>query len=111
MISARNLISSIDASRTRGLQRVLIGLSIRHVGPIVALALTRAFPDIAAVIAATPERLSVIDGVGGVIGESVVGAPEGRGVDVDGRLGQIPGPLRGGEGDGYFRVDSAARLG
>ena len=70
-ISSRNLVASIDASRSRGLQRVLIGLSIRHVGPTVALALARAFPDIDAVIAATSERLAAIDGVGGIIGESV----------------------------------------
>jgi DNA ligase (NAD+) len=71
-ISARNLVTAIDVARARGLQRLLVGLSIRHVGPTVALALARAFPDIDALIAASVERLSVIDGVGAVIGESVV---------------------------------------
>jgi DNA ligase (NAD+) len=71
-ISARNLIGAIGEARGRGLQRLLVGLSIRHVGPTVALALARSFPDIDALIASSPERLSVIDGVGGVIGESVV---------------------------------------
>jgi DNA ligase (NAD+) len=71
-ISARNLVSAIDASRSRGLTRVLVGLSIRHVGPTVALALSQSFPDIDALIAAPVEQLSAIAGVGGIIAESVV---------------------------------------
>jgi DNA ligase (NAD+) len=71
-VSAHNLIRAIDASRSRGLQRLLVGLGIRHVGPTVALALTRAFPDIDALADAPPERLSATDGVGQVIAESVV---------------------------------------
>ena len=36
--SAENLIAGIDASRTRGLARVLVGLGIRHLGPTAAQA-------------------------------------------------------------------------
>ena len=57
---------------TRGLQRLLVGLSIRHVGPTVGLALARAFPDLDALDRVLAERLGTIDGVGGIIGESVV---------------------------------------
>jgi DNA ligase (NAD+) len=71
-ISADNLVRAIEASRSRGMHRLLVGLSIAHVGPTVALALTRALPDVDALIAATPERLSAIDGVGTIIAESVV---------------------------------------
>jgi DNA ligase (NAD+) len=71
-VSARNLIAAIDASRSRGLQRVLVGLSIRHVGPTVAVALARAFGEIDALIAAPAAQLSEIDGVGEIIAESVV---------------------------------------
>ena len=71
-ISARNLVAAIDASRSRGLTRVLVGLSIRHVGPTVAAALATTFPDLDALLAASQERLSAIDGVGPTIAASVV---------------------------------------
>jgi len=69
--SAENLIDGIKASKTRGLARVLIGLSIRHLGPTAAQAVARAMGSLDAVGAATVEALTVIDGVGGVIAASV----------------------------------------
>jgi len=72
VISARNLIAAIDASRTRGLTRVLVGLSIRHVGPTVAVALSGSFADMDELGAAGPERLGVVDGVGPTIVASLL---------------------------------------
>ncbi|MGA8295733.1 MAG: NAD-dependent DNA ligase LigA [Acidimicrobiales bacterium] len=70
-LSAKNLIDAIESSKTRGLQRVLVGLSIRHVGGTVAQALSRAFPDIDQIEKANVPELAAVDGVGEVIAESV----------------------------------------
>jgi DNA ligase (NAD+) len=71
-ISARNLTDAIAASRSRGLARLLVGLSIRHVGPTVALSLARAFPDIEEIATAPSEALASVEGVGATIAASVV---------------------------------------
>jgi DNA ligase (NAD+) len=70
-LSAKNLIDAIESSKSRGLQRVLVGLSIRHVGGTVAQALANAFPDIDAIARANVFDLATLDGVGEVIAESV----------------------------------------
>jgi DNA ligase (NAD+) len=69
--SAENLVAAIEASTSRGLARVLVGLNIRHLGPTAAQAIARAMGDLDAVEAATVETLTAIDGVGPVIAESV----------------------------------------
>jgi DNA ligase (NAD+) len=73
-VSARNLLAGIDASRSSGLARVLVGLSIRHVGPTIALALARNFTDLDALLAASEEQLAALDGVGAIIARSAVDA-------------------------------------
>jgi DNA ligase (NAD+) len=69
--SASNLVAAITDSKSRGLTRLLVGLSIRHVGPTIATALSRAMPDLDALIAAGEERLSAIEGVGPAIAASL----------------------------------------
>jgi DNA ligase (NAD+) len=69
--SAENLVAGIDASRSRGLARVLIGLGCRHLGPTAAQAVARALGDMEGVEAASVEELTAVDGVGPVIAESV----------------------------------------
>jgi DNA ligase (NAD+) len=70
-ISARNLVSAIDRSKSQGLQRLLVALSIRHVGPTVANALSAAFASLDDLAAASPAHLAAIEGVGAVIAESL----------------------------------------
>ena len=70
-LSAANLVSAIDTSRTRPLHRLLIGLGIRHLGQVGSLALARSLGDLDAIMAATEETLAAVDGVGPVIGASV----------------------------------------
>jgi DNA ligase (NAD+) len=70
-VSARNLVSGIDASRGRPLSRLLVALGIRHVGPTGARAVARAFGTLEAMEAASPEELAAVDGVGGVIAASL----------------------------------------
>jgi DNA ligase (NAD+) len=69
--SAENLVNGIDASRSRGLARVLVGLGVRHLGPTAAQAVSRALGSLDAIAAASVEELTAVDGVGRVIAESV----------------------------------------
>jgi DNA ligase (NAD+) len=69
--NGRKLLDAIEAAKARPLWRVLVALSIRHVGPTAAQALARAFRSIDAIRAASQEELAATDGVGPVIGQAV----------------------------------------
>jgi DNA ligase (NAD+) len=69
--NGRKLLDAIEAAKDRPLWRVLVALSIRHVGPTAAQALARAFRSIDAIRAASQEELAATDGVGPVIGQAV----------------------------------------
>ncbi len=69
--SVDNLLAGIDAARAQPLDRVLVGLNIRHLGPTVAKLLARSFGDMADLAEASPEDMAAIDGIGPVIGEAV----------------------------------------
>ncbi len=71
-ISAHNLVRSIEASRGRGLTRLLVALSIRHVGPTIAAALATRIEDLDQLAHADLVRLAGIEGVGETIAASVV---------------------------------------
>jgi DNA ligase (NAD+) len=65
------LLSAIAATKERPLWRVLVALSIRHVGPTAAQALARELRDVAAIFTADEERLAGVEGVGPVIAIAV----------------------------------------
>jgi DNA ligase (NAD+) len=69
--SAQNLLDGIAASKSRGLAKVLAGLAIPHVGDSVADLLANHFGSADALLAATPEELSKVPGIGPVIAETV----------------------------------------
>ncbi|MDQ3991280.1 MAG: NAD-dependent DNA ligase LigA [Actinomycetota bacterium] len=69
--SISNLLSSIEGSKDRPLWRLLVGLSIRHVGSHVAQVLARAFPSMDALAAASVEQLEAVEEVGPEIARSV----------------------------------------
>ena len=70
-LSAANLVAAIDASRQRGLARLLVGLSIRHVGPTVATSLAAAVDGLDELMAAEEATLATVEGVGSTIAASV----------------------------------------
>lgn len=70
-LSANALHAAITSSKTQPLSRVLVGLGIRHVGPVAARELARRFDDIEALMSASEEQLAALDGVGPVIAASV----------------------------------------
>jgi DNA ligase (NAD+) len=69
--NAEKLIENLDAAKTRPLWRVLVALSIRHVGPTAAQALAREFGSLDAVRAASAADLAAADGVGMTIAQSI----------------------------------------
>lgn len=69
--SAQNLLDGIAESKSRGLDRVLTGLAIPHVGEHVAELLAEEFGDIDTLMAATPERLGEVNGIGPVLAENI----------------------------------------
>lgn len=70
-ISVNNLLAAIEASKSRPLTNLLVGLGIRHLGPTGATALARNLGHLDRIIAAPVEEISAIDSVGQVIAESV----------------------------------------
>lgn len=70
--NVQKLLDALDAAKSRPLWRVIVSLSIRHVGPTAAQALANNFKSIEAISKSSAEELATIDGVGGVIAESIV---------------------------------------
>ncbi len=69
--NALRLLDNIEAAKGRPLWRVLVALSIRHVGPTAAQALAREFGSMARIRGASGEELAAADGVGPTIAEAV----------------------------------------
>jgi DNA ligase (NAD+) len=72
--SAQNLIAQIEASKTRELYRLIVGLGIPMVGEKIAALLERNFPNLRAAMNATETQLSSISGLGPTIAASLVRA-------------------------------------
>lgn len=70
--NAKTMLANLEKAKTKPLWRMLVALSIRHVGPTAAQALARHFGSIEAIAKASAEELAAVDGVGQVIGEAVV---------------------------------------
>lgn len=69
--NAVKLLDNLAVARERDLWRVLVALSIRHVGPTAAQALARHFRSMEAIDAASEDELSSVDGVGPTIAASI----------------------------------------
>ncbi len=69
--NGQKLVANLEAAKQQPLWRVLVALSIRHVGPTAARALAQHFRSMDAVRAASVDELAAVEGVGPVIAESV----------------------------------------
>ncbi len=65
--NGKRLLDNLDKAKTVALWRVLVALSIRHVGPTAARALATEFGDLHAIMSASTERLAAVEGVGPTI--------------------------------------------
>ncbi len=70
--NAREMLANIDAAKTQPLWRILVALSIRHVGPVAARALGSYFGSLDAIRAATSDELAAVDGVGAIIADALI---------------------------------------
>jgi DNA ligase (NAD+) len=70
--NAEKLLAELETAKSRPLWRVIVALSIRHVGPTAARALARELGDLDRIAAAGVEELSAVEGVGPIIAEAVV---------------------------------------
>ncbi|MBV9351987.1 MAG: NAD-dependent DNA ligase LigA [Mycobacterium sp.] len=69
--NGRRLLANLDKAKAAPLWRVLVALSIRHVGPTAARALATEFGSLEAITSASTEQLAVVEGVGPTIAAAV----------------------------------------
>jgi len=71
-VIADRFVAGLELAKTRPLWRILVALSIRHVGPTSAQALANKFGSISNIQKASAQELADIDGVGAVIADAIV---------------------------------------
>ncbi len=69
--NGRRLLNNLDQAKAAPLWRVLVALSIRHVGPTAARALATEFGSLDAITSASTEQLAAVEGVGPTIAAAV----------------------------------------
>jgi DNA ligase (NAD+) len=69
--NGQKLLANLEARKDVPLWRVLVALSIRHVGPTAAQALARDFRSLDRIAEATEEELAAAEGVGPTIAQSI----------------------------------------
>jgi DNA ligase (NAD+) len=69
--NAQRLLDNLESAKQRPLWRVLVGLSIRHVGPTAAQALAHEFGSLERIEQASVDELAAADGVGPTIANAV----------------------------------------
>lgn len=70
--SAATLLGALEKAKAQQLWRILVSLSIRHVGPTAAQALAAHFLSLADIMAASEAELAAVDGVGPTIAASLI---------------------------------------
>ena len=71
-VIAERFVAGLELAKTRPLWRILVALSIRHVGPTSAQALASKFGSLHNIQKATADELANIDGVGQVMADAIV---------------------------------------
>lgn len=69
--SADNLLAAIQRAKTVPLNRLLVGLSIAHVGEETALLLAQSFRTVKGLQAAKVQELAAVEGIGPILANSV----------------------------------------
>ncbi len=70
--NGHKLVENLQVAKEQPLWRVLVALSIRHVGPTAARALAQHFADLDRIRTAEQDQLAGVEGVGPRIAEAVV---------------------------------------
>jgi len=126
--SAKNLIEQISKSKGQGLERLLFGIGIRHVGKSAAEDIASEFGSMDKLISASEEQLTAIDGIGDIVAESILeffSEPSNRdlieklgsnGVLMSAKKKGVEGPLNGktflftGSLERYSRADAGEKV-
>lgn len=69
---ALTLLAELEKAKKKDLWRLLVSLNIRHVGPVAARALAQWFGSLDAIRTATRDELAAVEGVGGIIADSLL---------------------------------------
>jgi DNA ligase (NAD+) len=69
--NGKRLLVNLDKAKSAPLWRMLVALSIRHVGPTAARALATEFGSLETIEEASTEQLAAVDGVGATIADAV----------------------------------------
>ncbi|MFW0786729.1 NAD-dependent DNA ligase LigA [Gordonia sp. CPCC 206044] len=69
--NGKRLLANLDGAKQVPLWRVLVGLSIRHVGPTAARALATEFGSLQAIEEASPDDLAGVEGLGMTLAQSI----------------------------------------
>jgi DNA ligase (NAD+) len=70
--NATKFLANLEVAKQRPLWRVIVALSVRHVGPTAARELARAFRSVEVIASASEEELAAADGVGPTIASALV---------------------------------------
>ena len=70
--NTEKLLAALEVAKTRPLWRIIVALSIRHVGPTAAQSLANNFGSMDAISKASITELSDIDGLGETIAQSII---------------------------------------
>ncbi|GLU89821.1 DNA ligase 1 [Agromyces sp. NBRC 114283] len=70
--AATKLLAELEKAKTKPLWRLIVSLNIRHVGPVAARALAEWFGSLDAIRAADRAELAEVEGVGGIIADSLL---------------------------------------
>ncbi|WP_370626814.1 NAD-dependent DNA ligase LigA [Salinibacterium sp. ZJ450] len=70
--AALKLLDELEKAKTKPLWRILVSLNIRHVGPVAARALANHFGSLVTIRGASRDELAEVDGVGGIIADSLL---------------------------------------
>ena len=68
---ALKLLRNLEEAKTKPLWRILVALSIRHVGPVAARSLAAHFGSLDRIFASSEVELSQVDGVGAILAQSL----------------------------------------
>ena len=68
---ATKLLEELNKAKSQPAWRVLVSLSIRHVGPVAARALMNSFGSIDKIFSASQQQLAEVDGVGEVVAKTI----------------------------------------
>jgi DNA ligase (NAD+) len=105
---ANKLLANLEQAKTKDLWRMLVSLSIRHVGPVAARALSAHFGSLAAIFSASQEQLAEVEGVGPTLAASIlewISKPENQEVIAKWREAGVLLEISGHQGPGSMVRD------